>query len=72
MRPAYPAESGFFQARCRADQPDRSRQEAVGAPRVRTEGNVLEVDLAVPDGVRTELRSMDHEVPAVPALAGGA
>lgn len=71
MRPAGPAEGGFFQARCRADQPDRSRQEAVEAPRVRTEGNALKVELAVPDDVRTELRSMGHEVQAVPALAGG-
>ena len=48
-----------------------SLQEAVEAPRVWTEGNALEVELAVPDEVRSELRSMGHEVEAVPTVAGG-
>jgi gamma-glutamyltranspeptidase/glutathione hydrolase len=48
-----------------------SLQEAVEAPRVWTEGNALEVELAVPDDVRGELRSMGHEVQAVPTVAGG-
>ena len=48
-----------------------SLQEAVEAPRVWTEGNALEVELAVPDEVRSELRSMGHEVKAVPTVAGG-
>ena len=39
--------------------------------RVWTEGNVLGVELAVPDAVRNELRSMGHEVPAVPTVASG-
>ena len=46
-------------------------QEAVEAPRVWTEGNALEVELAVPDGVRASLTSMGHEVAAVPTVAGG-
>jgi gamma-glutamyltranspeptidase/glutathione hydrolase len=48
-----------------------SLQEAVEAPRVWTEGNALEVELAVPDGVRDELRSMGHDILAVPTVAGG-
>ena len=48
-----------------------SLQEAVEAPRVWTEGNALEVEQAVPDGVRNALRSMGHEVLAVPTVAGG-
>jgi gamma-glutamyltranspeptidase len=46
-------------------------QEAVEAPRVWTEGNALEVELAVPDGVRAALTSMGHQVLAVPTVAGG-
>src|SRR5207253_11038068 len=48
-----------------------SLQEAVEAPRVWTEGNALEVELAVPDGVRGQLASMGHQVLAVPTVAGG-
>jgi gamma-glutamyltranspeptidase/glutathione hydrolase len=48
-----------------------SLQEAVEAPRVWTEGNALEVESAVPDGVRTALASMGHKVVAVPTVAGG-
>ena len=48
-----------------------SLQEAVEAPRVWTEGNALEVELAVPEDVRSELRSMGHEVKAEPTVAGG-
>jgi gamma-glutamyltranspeptidase/glutathione hydrolase len=48
-----------------------SLQEAVEAPRVWTEGNALEVELAVPDDVRARLSSMGHEVVAVPTVAGG-
>jgi gamma-glutamyltranspeptidase / glutathione hydrolase len=48
-----------------------SLQEAVEAPRVWTEGNALEVELAVPDGVRADLASMGHKVAAVPTVAGG-
>jgi gamma-glutamyltranspeptidase/glutathione hydrolase len=48
-----------------------SLQEAVEAPRVWTEGNALEVELAVPDGVRATLTSMGHKVAAVPTVAGG-
>ena len=48
-----------------------SLQEAVEAPRVWTEGNALEVELAVPDGVRATLASMGHRVVAVPTVAGG-
>ena len=48
-----------------------SLQEAVEAPRVWTERNAIEVEQAVPDGVRTKLTSMGHEVVAVPTVAGG-
>src|ERR1700694_3656183 len=48
-----------------------SLQEAVEAPRVWTEGNALEVELAVPDAVRAKLTAMGHEVLAVPTVAGG-
>ena len=46
-------------------------QEAVEAPRIWTEGNALEVELAIPQGVRARLSSMGHEVVAVPTVAGG-
>ena len=48
-----------------------SLQEAVEAPRVWTEGNALEVELAVPDAVRATLISLGHKVLAVPTVAGG-
>jgi gamma-glutamyltranspeptidase / glutathione hydrolase len=48
-----------------------SLQEAVEAPRVWTEGNALEVELAIPQSVRAKLSSMGHEVVAVPTVAGG-
>ena len=48
-----------------------SLQEAVEAPRVWTEGNALEVELAVPDSVRASLASLGHKVLAVPSVAGG-
>jgi gamma-glutamyltranspeptidase / glutathione hydrolase len=48
-----------------------SLQEAVEAPRIWTEGNALEVELAVPDAVCAKLTSMGHEVVAVPTVAGG-
>jgi gamma-glutamyltranspeptidase/glutathione hydrolase len=48
-----------------------SLQEAVEAPRVWTEGNALEVEAAVPEAVRSELRCMGHQVQAVPTVAGG-
>jgi gamma-glutamyltranspeptidase / glutathione hydrolase len=48
-----------------------SLQEAVEAPRVWTEGNALEVELAVPADVRAKLTSMGHHVLAVPTVAGG-
>jgi len=48
-----------------------SLQEAVEAPRVWTEGHALEVEFAVPDGVRATLAAMGHDVLAVPTVAGG-
>jgi gamma-glutamyltranspeptidase/glutathione hydrolase len=48
-----------------------SLQEAVEAPRIWTEGNALEVELAVPDSVRAALASLGHKVLAVPTVAGG-
>src|SRR5260221_13485662 len=46
-----------------------SLQEAVEAPRVWTEGNAREVELA--DRVRAKLTAMGHKVLAVPTVAGG-
>jgi gamma-glutamyltranspeptidase / glutathione hydrolase len=46
-------------------------QEAVEAPRVWTEGNALEVESTVPEGVRATLVSFGHRVLAVPTVAGG-
>ena len=48
-----------------------SLQEAVEAPRVWTEGNALDVELSVPQSVRTQLATMGHKVVAVPTVAGG-
>jgi gamma-glutamyltranspeptidase / glutathione hydrolase len=48
-----------------------SLQEAVEAPRVWTEGNALEVEFAVPEGIRAELTLWGHKVAAVPTVAGG-
>ena len=48
-----------------------SLQEAVEAPRVWTEGNALEVELAVPESVRAKLTSMGHKVQVMPTVAGG-
>jgi len=75
MRSVCPAASGFFpsalQALLNLIDHGMSLQEAVEAPRVWTEGNALAVELAVPDGVRATLKSMGHEVLAVPTVAGG-
>jgi gamma-glutamyltranspeptidase / glutathione hydrolase len=46
-------------------------QEAVEAPRVWTEGNALEVEMAVPDGVRAKLAAMGHNIVPVSSVAGG-
>jgi gamma-glutamyltranspeptidase/glutathione hydrolase len=48
-----------------------SLQEAVEAPRVWTEGNALEVERAVPEGVRARLRSMGHHVVEMATVGGG-
>jgi gamma-glutamyltranspeptidase / glutathione hydrolase len=48
-----------------------SLQEAVEAPRVWTEGNALEVELAVPEEVREKLRSMGHDVVEMATVGGG-
>ena len=46
-------------------------QEAVEAPRVWTEGGVLEVEDAIPDAVVAELRARGHEVMRSRRIAGG-
>ncbi len=46
-------------------------QEAVEAPRVWTEGNALEVELAVPESVRAELAAMGHRIAPLATVAGG-
>jgi gamma-glutamyltranspeptidase/glutathione hydrolase len=48
-----------------------SLQEAVEAPRVWTQGQELEVERAVPEGVRGELGRRGHDVVAVPRVGGG-
>lgn len=48
-----------------------SLQEAVEAPRVWTEGAMLEVEGAIPESVRASLRAMGHEVVVMPTIAGG-
>lgn len=46
-------------------------QEAVEAPRIWTEGGVLEVEDAIPDAVVAELRARGHEVVRSRRIAGG-
>ena len=48
-----------------------SLQEAVEAPRVFTQGHVLEIESALVDSVRNELCGMGHDVVASPRVAGG-
>jgi gamma-glutamyltranspeptidase/glutathione hydrolase len=48
-----------------------SLQEAVEAPRVWTEGNALEVERAVPEGVRAALTAIGHKVVVMATVAGG-
>jgi gamma-glutamyltranspeptidase/glutathione hydrolase len=46
-------------------------QEAVEAPRVWTEGGVLELEAAIPDAVAAELSARGHDVVRAPRIAGG-
>lgn len=46
-------------------------QEAVEAPRVWTEGGVLELEPGIPDGVAEELARRGHRVVRMPRIAGG-
>ncbi len=46
-------------------------QEAVEAPRIWTEGPVLEVEHGVPETVREGLRVRGHKLQVMPAVAGG-
>jgi len=46
-------------------------QEAVEAPRIWTEGPVLEVEHGVPGSVRTALEARGHKVQVMPTVAGG-
>ena len=48
-----------------------SLQEAVEAPRVWTEGGVLEIEDAIPDAVADDLRARGHEVVRSRRIAGG-
>jgi gamma-glutamyltranspeptidase / glutathione hydrolase len=48
-----------------------SLQEAVEAPRVWTEGGVLEVEDAIPDAVVDALKARGHEVVRLKRIAGG-
>ena len=46
-------------------------QEAVEAPRIWTQGQELEVEPGISDGVRQTLKSMGHKVQVAPRVAGG-
>jgi gamma-glutamyltranspeptidase / glutathione hydrolase len=48
-----------------------SLQEAVEAPRIWTEGPVLEVEHGIPDAVRSGLVARGHKVQVMPTVAGG-
>ena len=48
-----------------------SLQEAVEAPRVWTEGPVLEVEHGIPDAVRRGLEARGHKLQVMPTVAGG-
>ena len=46
-------------------------QEAVEAPRIWTQGQALEVEPGISDGVREELSKLGHDVQVAPRVAGG-
>jgi gamma-glutamyltranspeptidase/glutathione hydrolase len=46
-------------------------QEAVEAPRVWTEGPVLEVEHGIPETVRDGLEARGHKLQVMPTVAGG-
>jgi gamma-glutamyltranspeptidase/glutathione hydrolase len=48
-----------------------SLQEAVEAPRIFTQGHVLEIEAALVDRVQDDLAAMGHDVIASPRVAGG-
>ena len=48
-----------------------SLQEAVEAPRIWTQGQELEVEPGISDGVREALKGMGHKVQVTPRVAGG-
>jgi gamma-glutamyltranspeptidase/glutathione hydrolase len=48
-----------------------SRQEAVEAPRLWTQGQALQVEAAIPPAMRDALTARGHQVVAVTAVAGG-
>jgi gamma-glutamyltranspeptidase/glutathione hydrolase len=48
-----------------------SLQEAVEAPRLWTQGQAVEIEQAIPEAVRAELRARGHEVVVLPHVAGG-
>jgi len=48
-----------------------SLQEAVEAPRVWTEGGVLELEQAIPEAVASALAARGHEIQRVQRIAGG-
>jgi gamma-glutamyltranspeptidase/glutathione hydrolase len=60
-----------FQALVNLIDHGMSLQEAVEAPRVWTEGNALEVELAVPESVRGKLEALGHKLDRKPTVAGG-
>jgi gamma-glutamyltranspeptidase/glutathione hydrolase len=63
--------TSVFQALVNLVDHGMSLQEAVEAPRVWTQGQDLEVELAVPAGIRAGLAARGHRVVPVPHVAGG-
>lgn len=48
-----------------------SVQEAVEAPRVWTQGDVVEIETGIPQRIREELQEMGHKMVALPHVGGG-
>jgi gamma-glutamyltranspeptidase / glutathione hydrolase len=63
--------TSVFQAIVNVIDHGMTLQEAVEAPRVWTQGQELEVELAVPDAVRAGLAARGHRVLPLPHVAGG-
>ena len=63
--------SAAFQALVNLIDHGMALQEAVEAPRVWTEGPVLEVEHGIPESVRASLEARGHTLQVMPTVAGG-